>query len=115
MKRVHRMWFALYELCEDGQAGVVDEYHLVGRVVDDVVQLLQEQTRVDSVQNGAHTTDCVVELDVAVCIPCNDANHVSHSNVECSNECVGELLCALVELRVGAAVGGCSEWEFGEA
>ena len=81
----------------------VDEQQPVRRVVDDVLELLREQPRVDRVHHGADARHRVVELEVAVVVPGQRGDAVARLHAR-GHERVGELPRAAEHLAPGAAV-----------
>ena len=88
---------------EQRQQRRVDEQHSVRRVVDDVLELLREQSGVDGVHDGAHARHRIVELEVAVVVPGQRRDPVAGLDAG-GRQRVGELAGAAEHVAPGAAV-----------
>jgi hypothetical protein len=88
----------------------VDEQDLVVGVVDDEDELVLEQARVDGVAHHPGPGDAVVQLEVAVVVPGQGADAVTHGQAAAFKG-VGELPSPGEGLPVGVPVAGVVDGE----
>ena len=85
----------------------VDEHQLVLGVVDDELELLRKQPRVQRVQHGAHAGDRVIQLEMPVIVPGERPDPVTGLDARRLQR-VGELARAPEDLGPGACdAAGC--------
>ena len=95
--------YPLAQLLEQRHEGQIEEDEAVGRVIDDVGDLVVEQARVDGVAHRADARDAVVELEVPVAVPRQRRDPVAATDAD-RLECIGEPLDARVGVGVGIAM-----------
>ena len=91
------------ELLDQRREGEIEEHDAVLGVVDDVGELLVEQTRIDRVGDRAHARDRVVQLEVAVAIPGERSDPGSGRDAQ-PRHCAGETARARVRVAIRIAM-----------
>ena len=88
------------ELLGDRQKVEVDEQEAVGRVVDDVFQLIREEAGIDGVADRTHARHGEIDLVVTVGVPGEGPDPVAGLHAEC-RERIRQLLHAPMRIGIG--------------
>ena len=91
------------EHLHERQERKVEKNETVVGVIDDVLELVAEEPRVDRVQHRTHARHAVVELEVPVAIPCERPDAFARGNAK-PGQCVGEPARAAMGVAVGIAM-----------
>ena len=92
------------QLADQAGKGNIEEENLVFRVIDNVLDLLGEKTRIDCVQHRADSGDGEIEFHVAMRVPGQRADAVAGLHAH-GNERLGKLLGATADFAIIGANG----------
>jgi hypothetical protein len=95
--------YLVHQRLDQGHEAQVEKQPLILGVVDDVLDLLGEQARIDGMQHRAHTRNAVVQLHVTIAIPGQGGDTIPCSDTPRSQG-IGQLPGAAVDIAIGATM-----------